>query len=214
MAQQEGSSAGTLKDVLTLLFGLSITNGLVVLVAIGTYNVIAPLENLALVPSLLWVGLLLTGFRFYQGNARLLVDTYLPSNAIAPAGTERHGSLPIDYTVILFSAILLALLSFYICDAASYCGVMALLLFTDIVWFASTRRLGPKRVPRIWTINNSFHVAVFAVGYFLKSSKFSPLWIAAVFTNSAIDIALSGKFYFPPSGGTEPRVFLAAPLTQ
>lgn len=225
MEIQRDSAVTTLKELLVIITGLTITNGFVVLVAGGHYEEIKKVWELSCIPSLLFAGLVLNAVRFYLGNVRLLDDCYLVSFAGIPSeGTDRKKNLPLDYTVVLVTGVLLALLSFYLRDIHSYFTLFAVILAIDIIWFLLTWK--DSRDPKIrrqrkwWTINNVGHILPIGYGLSVFNPENSLLWLipcVAVFTNTIVDFAISWKFYFfttPSIGRIQPKIFLAAPFTQ
>ncbi len=225
MEIQKSSAVTTLKEILAIITGLTITNGLVVLVTGGNYQNIKNIFSFDLVPFLLFLALIFNVVRFYLGNVRLLDDCYLASFAGTPSeGTDRLKNLPLDYTMVLLSGILMALLSFYLRELQSFFAIFSIILSIDIVWFLLTWK--DSHDPKIrnqrkwWTINNVGHVLPIAYGILITRDNPSVQWLipfVAVVTNTAIDFALSWKFYFFTNssiGRNLPKVFLAAPFTQ
>ena len=226
MSRQQNSPVNTLKDILLVLGGLSITNGLIVLIAKGSFTTIANFKDLSLevFPILFFFLLVVNIVRFYLGNSRLIDDSYLLEFDSTPSdGTFRNKNLVIDYFSVLFAGILLALLSFYLRDSKSFFGVFSCLLLFDILWLISTRQVArDKKISkqrRWWTINNVFFLIPIAISAFSNQSQIGYFYaaFASLVLNTLIDFCLSYQFYFYPTRIRKDgklKIFLAAPFTQ
>lgn len=222
---QKNSAVVTLKEVLAIVTGLTITNGLIVLVTGGGYDVIRTPSEFDLVTLALFGILVLNLARFYLGNVRLLDDCYLASyGRQTTGGTERIQNLALDYWVVLITGILLASLSFYLGDPPTFFLIFSVILLVDILWFVITWKdsqdLGVRTQRRWWTINNVGFVLFVAYGATVPPTTESRLWVApfaAVLANTVLDYTLSWRFYFfthPSVSRLTPKVFVAAPFTQ
>ncbi len=222
---QRSSAVTTLKEVLVIITGLTMTNSIIVLIAKGNYENINSILNIDPVDYLFFILLQLNIVRFYLGNVRLLDDCYFLSFECAPSeGTNRTKNLPLDYSVVLVTGILFALLSFYLRNIQDFFVIFAIILTIDIIWFVVTWKdvqdAKIRNQRKWWTINNVSVVLPIAFGHYVPNPEASFLWLIPFFAtlvNTVIDFILSWKFYFFTSTSilrTKPKVFLAAPFTQ
>jgi hypothetical protein len=109
------SAVSSLKDVLSIITALTLTNTLVLLVTERTYDHIKELSTLEASSWVYSLLLIVTLIRFYHGNIRHLDDAYWLSYTsfdFLRASTP-PGGLGIDFVVVFGQSILLAVTSFY-----------------------------------------------------------------------------------------------------
>ena len=222
---QKSSAVTTLKELLLILSGLAITNGLIVLVVNGDFEIIKPIKDVSsdFLPLLFFFTLLLNIVRFFLGNMRTIDDCYLNSyKDVASDGTYRIKNLPLDYTIVLLTSIFLAILSFYIRDFKSFYLVFSIMLLVDILWLLVTRKDTQdseiRKQRKWWMFNNILFLVPISLGFFAPTNGFlSVLPLIFILVNTAVDFKLSYKFYFFPFLGKNSsniKLFLAAPFTQ
>ena len=155
------STINSLKEVVTIVTGVTITNAIVVLITGGTYLNIRSFEEFELKAIICFILLIANIIRFYHGNIRHLDDTYAPmvrSNASKDVKLIHPRFIGLDFFVIFAQSVLFAAMSFYINKATEYFCCFLVLLIVDVVWFLYLYRYTPNRQvfdhQKKWSTNN------------------------------------------------------------
>ena len=198
------SAVQSLKEVITILAGITITITLSNLLA-DEQKLGMPFQRMSWKPVLFALAAIITVVRFYHGNCRHLDDACkgLSGDHRATSGLK----MAVDYPVILVQSILLAALSFYIRLETYFALILLLILVIDVAWVTSV--VVCKSVPdetraRVikWLINNVVALAV-VIGILMIRAKIDrPVWYpllisTVIIANGIADFVLSGREYFP-----------------
>jgi nucleoside 2-deoxyribosyltransferase len=226
------SAVGSLKEILSIITALTLTNTLVLLVTGGSYSNIANLAHLKVANAIYSLLLITTLIRFYHGNVRHLDTAYSPHGVHfgSPLVTMPPGGLGIDFTVIFGQSILLAVASFYAAPRLEFILLLSMLLAIDALWSIFVQRqIGDKQGfahQRRWLLNNIAALIALLFIFIYSGQQTVPdnrqylLHLAALILglNTIIDFFISWSFYFPgtisSARGEKRKVFLAAPFTQ
>lgn len=217
------SAISSLKEILVIITGLTITNSVIMLVANGKYEKISTLYEFSFQPLCLFLILLINIIRFYHGNVRLLDDSYLiKEKTYLDTGNEtkddRLNYIHWDFIVILITGILFAFMSFYLHKYADFFSIFTFILIFDVAWYFFTNK--DTRDPRIqkqrkyWAFNNIAHLLLFIPIVTIEiNNRFSSMsssdtttiynrWSVLLLfilgtTNAIADFYISWPFYFP-----------------
>ncbi len=222
-----GSAVSSVKEIVTVIMALTMTNTLVLLLTGGHYS---DAKNLGDLPAegIVFSGLLiLTIFRFYHGNIRHLDSVYggeeRPHHTVKPAP---WGGLGVDFFVILAQSILFAVMSFYASHPEQLLMLFVVLLASDVIWVLVVQQPSEDQAgfshQRKWMLNNVlFLIALLAVYAIAGGDRTDFLVYAggtAMLFNAIFDFGINWSFYFPSGdskdGTDRTSVFLAAPFTQ
>lgn len=224
---QRTSAVESLRQMIVIIGGLSLTNALIVLVTQGNYETIHdPLEFGAtyIASFLLLVSLII---RFYHGNFRLIDDVYTISDKTGRVSTWRRDSIARDFLAVFLTSLLFAAMSFYLAKPMAFSLIFFAIVFFDIIWLCSTIKRkdirdlfqdgigsGPYYVK--WLVNNIVFVIAFliAVAVLLvldadlsSGDENSKEWIAytivyfLILLNTIADYVVSWQTYFPRKSG-------------
>ncbi len=191
----------SLKQVVVIVTGITITNCVVIFLTNGDYTKIRDYTNLSLNSFLYFFLILANVIRFYHGNMRLLDEVYKPNML------TKQRNLGADFFVIFGQSILYAAMSFYINKEVEFFGIFTILLFSDVVWFVFTvvdslGRFDEAGIirQRNWAINNiTFCVLLFISFFFISSLQNIILYIqfSLVIVNTLISYYLNWHYFFP-----------------
>jgi hypothetical protein len=199
------SAVSSLKEVVTVVMGLTMTNTLVLLVT-DNYTGTVDLRHLPARTTAFSVLLILTIFRFYHGNMRHLDCVYgrsSPAHNVRPAP---RGGLGVDFFVLLAQSTLFAVMGFYASRPKELLILFAILLASDVIWTLLVQKPTDDAAEfshqRRWLLNNIgallVLLAVFAIS---EGGQHSALLIygggIVMLGNALLDFAISWKFYFP-----------------
>ncbi|MGV3662996.1 MAG: hypothetical protein ACO1TE_22620 [Prosthecobacter sp.] len=203
------SSISSLKEILVIVTGLTITTSLFAVVTGGQLTGVRSLTEIEPMGALSFVVLLLNVIRFYIGNVRTLDDFYGQPELT----NERKGSIGLDFSVILLTGVIFGLMSFYLYDWASFYILFCAILAVDIIWLFliqnDTHDPAIRATRRKWYVNNIFHLVVLLIflgpslGRHVGNNEVvTPLWVLLAFSavalsNTIFDFWLSRAFYFP-----------------
>ena len=142
-----GSAVSSVKEIVTVIMALTMTNTLVLLLTGGHYAGTRNLGDLPIQETIFSGLLILTIFRFYHGNIRHLDSVYgqeeQVKRLVKPAP---WGGLGVDFFVILAQSILFAVMSFYADSPNELLMLFTILLASDVIWVLVVRR--PSGVAR------------------------------------------------------------------
>jgi len=202
------STISSLKEIVTIVSGLSVTNALVQLITPTSTTAIPSLQSISTQTLLLFLLLVLNIIRFYHGNMRHLDTTYTAELGKGSSGDLRlsgRNRLAVDFFVIFLQSLIFATLSFLFRTPTEFFFLFAMLLVVDVVWFLSAYQLTTDRKAfehqRRWTLNNT--VAVIALLVFIGiGTNFTPsayvyTLSAIIALNTLVDFYISWEFYFP-----------------
>jgi hypothetical protein len=199
------STITSLKEIVTIVTGLTITNSIV---RLFTRDDLFSLSNVDFQSLLLFIVLLGNVIRFYHGNIRHLDTTYTLELGKGNAGdlTKGGGSkTAIDFFVILLQSIAFAIISFLIHDPYEYFAFFAGLLVIDVIWFLGAYQYSPDRKAfdhqKKWSLNNIISVfallIVITTGSAFLGVMYAYVLLGILVINTAIDYTISWDFYFP-----------------
>jgi hypothetical protein len=225
MAEARTSALESLKGLLSVLAGLTVTNSLLIVYTGGSYSRILKPGEMDPYAILCCVLLLANLVRFYHGSLRCLDEFHSPrpSRSLGDSAmAQPRRGLGLDFFLAYAKATAFAAASFYIGQPSFFCWVIITLLSLEIVWFLATRSLSPTartgKRQLLWLVVNFTTVLVFLV---TKAINLQPMLgeqvyvglLATVFSaNTIIDLWLSWAFYFPRAAiETSPAVTHGSP---
>jgi hypothetical protein len=211
---ETASALASVKSVLAIVNGLTLTNTLLVLITGATYSKVITLDKLDAEDIAFAVVLMATIVRFYHGNMRHLDSAYGNESA-APVASGRHaetrGGLGLDFLVVLTQSVMFAVASFYVGFHSEYVSIFIVLLVFDIAWavysVGSDAQLDSPQ--RTWILINFFATACLVLFYLIHRSHPARHWsldatLVVLAVTTVLDFALNWDFYFP-SGGSQAR---------
>lgn len=201
------SALASIKSILAIVNGLTLTNTLLVLITAGRYSHITPLGRLSITNVAFAVVLVANIVRFYHGNVRHLDSAY-GTESVARAASGRHAAprtgLGVDFFVIFTQSLLFSVASFYVSAHSSYISLFIVLLGIDILWAVYSQQADESLASpqRMWLLNNLVAVAVLIVFYLVHKSHPSHEWtldvaLAALAATTIVDYVQNWAFYFP-----------------
>ncbi len=223
------SALASIKSVLAIINGLTLTNTLLVLITAAHYSHVTSLSKLGAENVFFAIVLVANIVRFYHGNVRHLDAAYGPlsvARAASGRNTEPRGGLGLDFFIIFTQSLLFSVTSFYISAHSTYVSLFIILLGFDVIWTVYAQADGDTQVSpqRSWLLTNLIAVLSLIGLYVRFKAHPSEAWpldaCAGVLAIATIaDFQLNWTFYFPRRStrwrpGESRRVFLSAPLTQ
>ncbi len=224
------SAVSSLKEIVTVIMALTMTNTLVLLLTKGKYAEVRSLGDLPLQESVYSALVILTIFRFYHGNIRHLDSVYgrreVRGHQVKPAP---RGGLGIDFFVIFTQSILFAVMSFYSGRPDELLVLFTILLASDVVWVLLVQQPSHDHAgfshQRNWTLSNVLALLAILAIYAISggvSLTGSLVYVGAfvILANAVFDFIINWTFYFPPrqknkkASPGKRTIFVAAPLTQ
>jgi len=199
------STISSLKNVVTIVAGLAITNAIITVFVV---NNVADFKRLTIDTSLLFFLFILNVIRFHHGNVRHLDTTYTSDPgkvAIVHKPVGASGKTALDFFVIFFQSVVFAVLSFLLKQPNSFFALFAALIAVDVLWYLAvhgmvtdkSRFLHQKR----WSINNVATLLalliVLAHSARIANSFHFYICFFLVLLNTVVDFAISWEFYFP-----------------
>jgi hypothetical protein len=200
-AQSLNSAVTSLKQIATIVTGVTATNGIIVLLTAGQYTAIRSLSNVPRDSMFLFLILITNIIRFYHGNIRLLDDFYGSDTNLPRDGRN----LGVDFFVVFIQCIAFAAMSFYLDHADEFFAIYIGLLVIDIIWFTLSRSRAEDNAEfkrqRNWTLNNVGAVVAMLLCTIALGPAGPDVYFVArvviVCLNTVIDYIISWKFYFP-----------------
>lgn len=226
------SAVSSVKEIVTVIMALTMTNTLVLLLTGGHYSEVRALGDLPPEATVFSGLLIFTIFRFYHGNIRHLDSVYgrkeLSNPTLKPAP---WGGLGVDFFVILAQSILFAVMSFYANHPEQLLMLFIALLASDVTWALVVQQPSEDHSgfshQRRWMLNNVVALiailAVYAISGGAHRTDFLVYAGATVMLfNAVFDFVISWSFYFPSDDRRRRRqhdddqtaIFVAAPFTQ
>lgn len=225
------SARSSVKEIVTVVMALTMTNTLVLLLTGGHYAGVRNLDALPRTEAIFSALLILTIFRFYHGNIRHLDSVYggreQPSHAVKSAP---WGGLGVDFFVILTQSIIFAVMSFYADSPEQLLILFSVLLTSDVIWVLIVQQPSADQAgfnhQRKWLLNNVLAlIAVLSIFGISGGAHRTDFLVYAgatlMLVNALYDFYINWEFYFPTGKSDNRRgndartsVFLAAPLTQ
>ena len=214
----------SLKEIVTIVFGVTITHAIVMLVTGGHYQALRALEEYPLISVLCFSLLIANIIRFYHGNIRHIDDLYLREPAVAsPAdtGLSHYKSLSLDFFIVFLESLIFAAMSFYINTPSVFFFLFTITLGIDVIWYYVTSQFFPQKElfahQKKWTLNNWGAILFIVGGYAIFKASFSQVnhfvFAGIVGLNTFFDFVISWHFYFPKKQEISKNVFLAAPFS-
>lgn len=200
------STISSLKEIVTIVAALAITNTLLRTMP-STMDDLAFSDFDGLTVAIGAV-LLLNVVRFHHGNMRHLDSVYMGGQSKLPArdaSTVARRRTAIDFTVVFMQAIILAILSFLVIDAAAFITTFTTLLIIDVFWYLGSEKASSDdteiRHQRRWTLNNVSAVIALLITIAFRDqmhvSLFGVLGTVIIAVNAIVDFIVSSDFYFP-----------------
>lgn len=204
------SALSSVKSIVAIVNGLTLTNTLLILITGGHYSNVTPLNKVPLVNVAFSVVLIANIVRFYHGNIRHLDSAY-GSESAARAASGRHapprGGLGVDFFVVFVQSLIFAVASFYAGRHSEFVSLFIVLLIFDIFWSiyaqqsaGGTATSGAPQ--REWLLNNLGAVIFLVVFYLIHRAHPAESWsldvaLGGLAITTIVDFVLSWGFYFP-----------------
>jgi hypothetical protein len=205
------STISSLKEIVTIITGLTITNAITRLLVTNQDEGIVSLSQLTTEAVLFFILLTANVIRFYHGNMRHLDTAYLSDFRAGSVQVSRDlkvGSrriMGLDFFVILVQSIIFSVMSFLLGDPTTFVIVFTSLLVFDVIWVLSIYQFASSHEAfvhqRNWALNNVVAVIALFVILLLKVGGQTEFFVlVASFTiaiNTIVDFVISWRFYFP-----------------
>jgi hypothetical protein len=205
-----GSVLLSLKEIVSIVMGLALTNSVLALITNHHYTSVLTLSALPLSGVLYTLVLIMNIVRFYHGNMRHMDSLYgVPARKLALSTHGSLGSLGVDFSVVFLESVVFAVISFYAGHRADFVLLFLILLAIDLLWNIVTLQEGSEARDvshqRGWMVNNVLAVVALLALYFGYQNHHHDLVllhvaVGVVALNTVIDFAISWKFYFPMLG--------------
>lgn len=202
------SAFASIKSILAIINGLTLTNTLLVLITGAHYSRVIPLADTKWSDRAFAIVLMVNIVRFYHGNMRHL-DAAYGSESLTPARSGRHaeprGGLGLDFFVVFTQSVIFAVTSFYVSAHSDYMSLIIVLLLFDVLWVIYSA-LGTDAATgdaqRVWLLTNLVAVIVLVVLQLAHHSHPSKEWtldaaLGVLTVATVVDFALNWRFYFP-----------------
>jgi len=195
------STLDSLKSIITLLAGLTITNSSIILLTDNSYSRVVNIDSLPLQSILLYFVIIINIVRFYHGNTK-----HIDIEIVSEQETRKIGGIKLaaDFFSILLQSIIFSIMSFYLNNNETFVAIFTVLLGIDIFWYITTNNFADKKHydhQKRWTINNLIAFVVLLLIFLIKldtsSSLFFVLAYITILLNTIIDYIISWKYYFP-----------------
>jgi hypothetical protein len=196
MDEKIKSSISSLKEIVILLNGITLTFSITTLISKlrNPIDLVSSAETATL--FLLFV---LSVIRFYHGNMRLLDDLYItPANANPP-----NRNLALDFSAVLGVSTIFGAMGDFIGNCRMYFLCFLSILTIDILWAVICLQvddIDTLKQQKAWTINNI--VFVFIIILLIAVPHPYDVWaryllIVGGFITTGVDFWWSWEFYFP-----------------
>lgn len=213
MGKASQSAINSLKEIVTIVTGVTVTNAIVVFLTDGDYTKVKSLEGFALEAITLFSILIANIIRFYHGNIRHLDTAYfteLGNNSFGDIKQAGSRKTAVDFFVVFTESLVFAALSFYLVRPIGFFVIYYSLLAVDIIWFLSTwsYTTSPKVFwyKKVWIINNVVTFVVFCitvawVGLDKIREGYCPFYQFSILAgiNTVVDFVICWPQYFPSS---------------
>jgi len=214
-SEQLPSMINSLKEVVTIIMGLALTNAIVQFVLLN--NKVVEIADLNLDSMLAFFLLVINGVRFYHGNMRYLDVTYMlesvqPSTS-APKQHHKGEKVSIDFFSVLAESLIFCVMTFYQRKLPYLFSLFIILLIVDVSWFFVMYQFVPDKATfkyqKFWIENNvgaiflMFIFTICSVSNAVDSEVVNKILFAILFINTALDYIICRKFYFPVYKGDE-----------
>jgi hypothetical protein len=205
------SAVESLKEIVSLIMALTMTNTLVFLIAGENYPDAKGLTHVDAETAAYSALLIANIIRFYHGNVRHMDAVY--GTALAASGSDSHGkpergNLGLDFFVIFGQSILFGVTSFYADARPEFVVLFIGLLFFDILWTLAAQQQQPGDTnffahQRKWLLNNLVAVVALLVAYAAYQGQDADIYLhlgaGALALNTIADFVINWRFYFPPA---------------
>jgi hypothetical protein len=196
------STLGTLKSIITLLAGLTITNSSIILLTGSSFSEVVDIKNLPFQSVLLYFLIIINIVRFYHGNSKHIDIEVVSKHEVRKIGGLK---LAADFFSILLQSVIFSIMSFYLNNPGTFFIIFTVLLWVDILWYITTNNFADKTQydhQKKWTINNLVVAILLVIFLFIldidtDSLLFFILAYSAILLNTVIDYIISWKYYFP-----------------
>jgi hypothetical protein len=213
------SSINSLKEVVTIVTGVTITSAIVMLLTGGNYSQVKGLDDLNIRSLMLFFLLIANIIRFYHGNMRHLDETSMAASGAHHTKDVRQMHqkfFGVDFLVIFCQSVTLATMSFYINRGTEFLGLFTFLLCLDIIWvFAALQYTDNPEVfkyQKQWLLSNLIALILLLVALVVSASDKGNIqsvnYVRAgiIAVNTASDYWISWRFYFPYMNHTSPDI--------
>jgi hypothetical protein len=201
MSERTRSAVGSLKEIVVILTGLTITYAITIVVKDMT-NPVGVFDKT--IHASLFVFLVLNIVRFYHGNMRLLDDEYIASK---PQGSPRvTRNLALDFFTVMLTSISFAVMGTFVSDPWRFFNALLFILVIDVFWalvYIVTPNLEHLKIQRRWLINNILYAFVIIVFNLVLEEEFHSIFLStcvlmlAGLVSTMYDYYCSWEFYFP-----------------
>jgi hypothetical protein len=202
------SVIASLKEIVSIVMGLALTNTVVVLVTGGHYSSIRSLRHVPLSTTLYSIVLVATIVRFYHGNMRHIEHVHgrvSVEDRYARRDPPLRTGLGIDFIVVLVQSMLFAVESFYASRRQEFLTVFVVLLILDITWFLINLREDPTsevvKHQRNWMFNNFSALVLIGFSFYKFGISHRDVYLdigaGIMAVNTIVDFVISWTFYFP-----------------
>jgi hypothetical protein len=208
MMKSMHSTISSLKEIVTIVAGLTITNAIVQIVSTTSIDGIPSIRVVNINALLLFIILIINVIRFYHGNIRHLDSAYTLELGKGSSGDLNHSggkNIGIDFLIIFVQSLIFAILSFIIKNSTEFFFIFTILLTIDIIWFVGIYQLTTEKDAfshqKKWTINNLVFVILLWI-FISQSINISSninfyILSSLICINTIIDFVISWNFYFP-----------------
>ncbi|HEV2975664.1 MAG TPA: hypothetical protein VGX69_11850 [Solirubrobacteraceae bacterium] len=216
----------SLKEIVSIIMGLALTNCVMVLITGGHYAGVTALSSLRLASVLYSLVLIANIVRFYHGNQRHM-DTLYGDAGRKTVSAHGHGPAPlgglgIDFIVVFLQAIIFAVISFYASPRREFLLLFMVLLAFDLIWNILTQQVvhdaRDLAHQQRWVLNNFVCVVGILVLYLKYKQHHTVLYLdigaSVLALNTLVDFVLNWRFYFPWTIGKQRSSPAAAPASR
>jgi hypothetical protein len=211
------SAVASLKEIVSLIMALTMTNTLVFLIAGDEYPDARGLTHVSAETAAYSALLIANIIRFYHGNVRHMDAVYgttVTATADASAVKPARGNLGLDFFVIFGQSILFGVTSFYADVRPEFIVLFIALLFFDILWTVAAQQQQQTAAgedffthQRNWLINNLVALVALLFLYAFYSGQDETVFLhvgaGVIALNTIADFVINWRFYFPTAGTPE-----------
>jgi len=199
------SAISSLKEIVTIVTGVTVTNGMAMFLTGGDYVNVKSLRDLSFQGIVLFLLLMANIIRFYHRNMRHLDTIYVEADSswrVKEVGGKR---VAFDFFAIFGESLFFASLSFYLGRPTEFFAIFTSLLIVDVVWCLGGYQYTPDRErfehQKRWALNNTIAVfsllAVIAASSILQAAFLFYLLSSVIILNTTVDFVVSRGLYFP-----------------
>jgi hypothetical protein len=195
-SREVASAVRAVKELVTILTGLALTNTVVLLLTRGDYSRVADLADLPVISMLFSAAIVVTILHFHLSNTRHMDATYG-----ATGSSYRQASLGVDSVCVILQSGILALMSFYVNRPHTALLIFGSLLVSDSLWTVIGFRGAPSYLTSLqiiwllpWAVTGLLLAFALMGGHGAVSLY---VGAAAMFLHNAFDVIYGWTFLFP-----------------